>query len=230
MVYLVFMILACISAWGVSQYTPTMPVNDRSQRWFIAVTAFVGAFLFAKLPFWVFGPDQLLHAGAFLFSGKTVLMGLVGGYLSVELAKCYLQIRVSTGDSFVVPVAVGIAVGRLGCFFGGCCFGTPTELPWGVVFPAMDQATRHPTQLYESLFHLLAAIVIFVLLKLKWFNGQLIKLYFLSYFVFRFVTEFIRPEIKLVAGLSVYQLAILLLCPIFVWLWIRDVSRTRAQK
>ena len=67
----------------------------------------------------------------------------------------------------------------------------PTSLPWGVNFG--DGRLRHPTQLYESAFHLLAAVVLFQLQRRQMFRGQLIRVYFVAYFVFRFVTEFIRP-------------------------------------
>ena len=72
------------------------------------------------------------------------------------------------------------------------------------------------------LFHLTMALVLYVLLINGRLQNQLIKLYFISYFAFRFATEFIRPEIGWTFGLSAYQWAIVILIPIFVLLWIRD--------
>jgi phosphatidylglycerol:prolipoprotein diacylglycerol transferase len=46
---------------------------------------------------------------------------------------------------------VALAVGRLGCFLAGCCYGSPTDLPWGVVFPDLGPPARHPVQLYSVL-------------------------------------------------------------------------------
>ena len=221
--YFVFMILAMLAAWAVSQFTPPS-TPEKSQQLFVMSAAFIGAFLAAKVPFWILAPEQLHNAGSFLFSGKTVLFGLVGGYAAVELAKWRLRIRVSTGDGFVVPVATAIGVGRLGCFFTGCCYGLPTNAPWGVVFSSVDSIARHPTQIYESAFHLLMAALTFWLLRKKIFQCQLIKFYFLSYFAFRFCTEFIRPEIKWSYGLTGYQWAIVVLAPVFVALWIRDAN------
>ena len=66
------------------------------------------------------------------------------------------------------------------------------------------------------------AAALYVLLINGRLQNQLIKLYFISYFVFRFVTEFIRPEIRWTFGLSAYQWAIVILVPIFVILWVRD--------
>ena len=51
------------------------------------------------------------------------MCGIVGGYFGVELAKWTLDVRIKTGDTFAVPVAVGVAIGRVACFVGGCCYG-----------------------------------------------------------------------------------------------------------
>ena len=226
MSYAVFTMLGIVAAWFVSNVTRRLTADrirlDASQFWFIALTGFVFAIAFAKLPFLILGADLLHNAGTLLISGKTVLLGLVGGYLGVEIGKRYLGIRTKTGDRFAVPVAVAIGIGRLGCFFGGCCYGTPTELAWGVVFPTVDSIARHPTQIYECLFHLTMAGVLYVLLLQGSLRGQLIKLYFLCYFAFRFATEFVRPEIDWWGGLSGYQWVIVVLFPLFCFLWIRD--------
>ena len=155
------------------------------------------------------------------------LCGLVGGYFGVELAKWLLGVRIKTGDSFAVPVAAAVGIGRLGCFHAGCCYGTPTTMPWGVVFPNVDGLPRHPTQLYEAAFHLSAAAVLFWLQRHGMFRGQLIKLYILSYLVYRFFTELIRPEARLTGGLTGYQWAALVLAILFVWLWVRDATAMR---
>ncbi|GIT30360.1 MAG: hypothetical protein Ct9H300mP1_24060 [Planctomycetaceae bacterium] len=59
--------------------------------------------------------------------------------------------KVSTGDSFAVSIPVAVAIGRLACFTNGCCHGIATGLPWGSI---SGRNRRHPTQIYESLFHL----------------------------------------------------------------------------
>jgi phosphatidylglycerol:prolipoprotein diacylglycerol transferase len=191
-----------------------------SERVAIALGAFCGGMLGAKLPFALLNWDGFLSGTAWFDNGKTLVLGLVGGYFGVEAAKWAMHIRVKTGDSFAVPVAAAIAVGRLACFSAGCCYGTATDLPWGVDFG--DGVRRHPTQLYEFAFHLSCAVVLAVLQARGLFRGQLIKLYILAYLVYRFATEFIRPEPKLWLGLSVYQWAILLFAPVFVFLLLRD--------
>jgi phosphatidylglycerol:prolipoprotein diacylglycerol transferase len=95
-------------------------------------------------------------------------------------------------------------------------------LPWGIVFPSVDSLPRHPTQLYEAAFHFTAAAVLWRLQQRSMLRGQLIKLYILAYVVFRFATEFIRPEARLWGGLTGYQWTCLALAPVFIGLWLRD--------
>ncbi len=232
MYYPLFTLLGCISATIVSVYTSKYTANriqlSITDKIFIVLSGFCTAIIFAKLPFVLLTEDVLHNAGSILFSGKTVLLGLVGGYLGVELGKWFRGVKMKTGDSFAVPVAVAIGVGRLGCFFGGCCYGVGTSLPWGVAFPRVDQVVRHPTQLYEATFHLLMARALFWMLKNGILKGQLIKVYFLAYFAFRFLTEFLRPEIHWAGGLSAYQWAIAVLVPIFIGLWYRDVRNAKS--
>jgi phosphatidylglycerol:prolipoprotein diacylglycerol transferase len=189
----------------------------------LGLGGFCGAMIGAKLPFALSSGAGLIDGSAWLADGKTILCGIVGGYFGVELAKWSLDVQIKTGDTFAVPVAVGVAIGRVACFFGGCCYGTPSSLPWGVVFPlAGDALPRHPTQLYEAGFHLAMAGTLYVLQRRQLFRGQLIKLYILAYLAYRFGTEFIRPEPGLLLGLTGYQWAAVWLAPLFVWLWWRD--------
>ena len=194
-----------------------------SERLGIGLGAFCGAMIGAKLPYVLLDPQGLVDGRAWFDNGKTILFGLAGGYLGVELAKALLDVRIKTGDSFAVPVAAAVAVGRLACFVGGCCFGKPTSLPWGVVFH--DGIPRHPTQLYEAAFHASAACFLAWTESRGLFRLQRIKLYFIAYLVYRFFTEFIRPEPIVALGLTAYQWGALALLPVFAWLWHRDARR-----
>lgn len=202
------------------------------EKFGLGLGGFCGAMIGAKLPFVLYDVEGLLSGGAWFAHGKTIVCGLAGGYLGVEIAKWIMGIRIKTGDSFAAPVALAIAVGRWGCFFGGCCFGTPTSLPWGVVFPtAVDDplVPRHPTQIYESLFHLTMGCVLLYLGRQGWFRGQLMKLYILTYLGYRFLTEMIRPEPRYFIGLTAYQWGAIALAIIFVWLWRRDQIAMNAE-
>jgi phosphatidylglycerol:prolipoprotein diacylglycerol transferase len=190
------------------------------ERLAIGLAAFCGGMLGAKLPFVLLDWEGFLSGSAWFDNGKTLMLGLLGGYFGVEAAKWAMHIRVKTGDSFAAPVAAAIAVGRLACFSAGCCYGTTTDLPWGVDFG--DGIRRHPTQLYEFAFHISCAVILARLQARGHFRGQLIKFYILAYMVYRFATEYIRPEPKLWLELSVYQWAALLFAPVFAFLWLRD--------
>ena len=64
--------------------------------------------------------------------GKSVVVGLLGGFVAVEWVKRRIGVRRSTGDLFVIPLAVGIAIGRIGCFLTGLddhTHGLPADLP-----------------------------------------------------------------------------------------------------
>ncbi len=186
----------------------------------IGLGAFCGAMIGAKLPFVLADWEGLLSGLAWFSNGKTIVFGLVGGYLGVELAKAQLGITTKTGDSFAVPVAGAIAVGRLGCFVGGCCFGKPTGQGWGVDFG--DGLLRHPTQLYESAFHATALLVLLGLERAKVWTGNRIKAYFIAYLIYRFVSEWLRPEPIVGLGLTGYQWTSLILIAMFATLWARD--------
>lgn len=218
--YPTIMALALATGWVVSRRTQRPLPLSVWQRLGLALGAFVGGIVGAKLPFLLADWDGFVSGRAWLESGKTIMVGLVGGYFGVEAAKWALGIQLKTGDTFAAPVAAAIAVGRLACFVAPCCFGTPTDLPWGVDFG--DGVKRHPTQLYEFCFHLSAAFVLAGLQKQGVFRGQLIKLYIIAYLVYRFFTEFIRPEPRGWLDLTVYQWCAVATVPVFVFLWWRD--------
>ncbi|MEI7701575.1 MAG: prolipoprotein diacylglyceryl transferase family protein [Planctomycetia bacterium] len=223
--YPLMMILALSTGvWLKSRQDPDERLEPLERFW-IGMSAFVGAMLAARLPFVVFGIYEGQDFYGLFLSGKTILAGLAGGYLAVELTKKLLGVTVRTGDSFVVPVAGSIAVGRLSCFVGGCCYGVPASQPWAVIFPNVDTVPRHPAQLYEFLFHSLAAVVLHVLTKRGLFRTKLFRMYLIAYCVYRFSSEYLRPEARLVWGLTAYQWSAALLSIVFAYLLFRNPAR-----
>jgi phosphatidylglycerol---prolipoprotein diacylglyceryl transferase len=109
-----------------------------------------------------------------------------------------------TCDVFAPGVALGHAIGRLGCFAAGCCYGTPTTVPWGVTFTHPAAAanvgtplgvTLHPSQLYESGAELLILVALLATERRgRAFPGRTFWLYMLLYGVSRFVIEFYRGD------------------------------------
>jgi phosphatidylglycerol---prolipoprotein diacylglyceryl transferase len=139
--------------------------------------------------------------------GKSVLGALVGGYLAVFLFKKYIGLRRPTGDLFAVAICAGEAVGRWGCFFGGCCYGKPTEVAWAVW---QHNALRHPTQIYLSL------VSLGILLLLLWWELRspqenfLFAVQGILYCTARFIIEFFRETPHSNSGLSTAQWACLI--------------------
>jgi phosphatidylglycerol:prolipoprotein diacylglycerol transferase len=223
--YTGIMLLSILTAaWLYRKSQPTAQLTRR-QRWAVGLGAFCGGMIGAKLPFVLADWDGWLGGRAWLDNGKTIMFGMVGGYFGVELAKGLSGVKQKTGDSFAVPVAVAVGIGRLACFQAGCCYGTATSLPWACRFA--DGVPRHPTQLYEALFHFAAATALMAFQATGHFREQRIKLYFVSYFGYRFASEFIRPEPPLWGGLTGYQWAAVAFIPVFAALWAVDAKRFR---
>jgi prolipoprotein diacylglyceryltransferase len=221
--YTLFMLLA-LAAFVIARRAQPDPQTDpmsRRERFFLAWAAFIGAGLGAKIPFALAaGHEHWLTPQAWLSDGKTLLAGMAGGYLAVELAKKLCGVRGKTGDAIAFPLAVCVAVGRWGCFVNGCCFGTETHLPWATDFG--DGVRRHPTQVYESLFHLAMAIVLWHVARRGLLRWQRLKFYLIAYCAFRFATEFIRPEPRVSGGLTAYQWGAIAMALLLVIQWRLD--------
>jgi phosphatidylglycerol---prolipoprotein diacylglyceryl transferase len=162
------------------------PVDDRARLSVLAGAA-IGAMLGARLLWWIGEPGLPLSQ---LFAGKTIVGGLIGGLIGVELAKKRIGVRTSTGDLFVYPLITAIVIGRIGCFLSGPAdrtHGLATDLPWGLAVG--DGIRRHPVALYEIAF-LLALVP---LLRNVRFPGDRFRAFMLSYLMFRLLVDFLKP-------------------------------------
>ena len=138
-------------ALGVALYRRHRVLTERG-TFAVVVGLLAGAALGNKAVFIIERPDvwHALLAGQVAMPGQSIVGGLLGGLLGVEIAKKLTGQTRSTGDAMVWPLAVGIAVGRIGCFLAWLhddTYGVATALPWGVDFG--DGVARHPTQLYD---------------------------------------------------------------------------------
>lgn len=143
----------------------------------------------------------------FIFTGKSIIGGLIGGYVGVIIAKKILNIKEKRFGNQIAPaIALGMAIGRIGCFLTGCCFGIETSLPFGVNFG--DGIMRIPTQLIEMVFCLILFGYLFYKQKSKKELQPGILFYdlVLYYFIFRFFIEFIRGTEKNILCFSIYQI------------------------
>ncbi|MBX2799235.1 MAG: prolipoprotein diacylglyceryl transferase [Myxococcales bacterium] len=188
------------------------PVPELLTRiWLIAAAAAGGALgakglvLFAD-PWTTWGS---LEQVAGLLSGRTIVGALLGGWLAVELAKVWLRVRVSTGDLYVVPLCVGMALGRVGCFLSGVSDGThglPTALPVGMDLG--DGVPRHPTALYE-----IGVLAVLAVVLGRWTpptQGLRFRVFLGAYLLWRLVIDGWKPGPAPYGGLTAIQLACLL--------------------
>jgi len=167
----------------------------------------LGARLFYVLVYdWSYYQNNLLQIFDLRNEGLVWYGGLILGALA---ALTYLRLKkLPMGkilDLFATYVALGYAFGRIGCFLNGCCFGKPTTLPWGVIFPGLDLVARHPTQLYSSFFALLLFLFLLRLYPRRRFDGQVILSYIIGYAVIRFIIEFFRENLIVWQGFTVSQ-------------------------
>jgi phosphatidylglycerol:prolipoprotein diacylglycerol transferase len=173
-------------------------VVDALDRWWIIAAAAAGGAVGSKILFWIEDPALTLqhwNDPVYLMGGKSIVGGLLGGLIAVEWGKARVGVSTRTGDLFAVPLCVGIAVGRIGCFLTGLAdrtFGSPTSLPWGVDFG--DGVPRHPTQLYEAVFLIALGSMLLALTRRGPVEGDVFKAFMVAYLAFRFAVEWIKPE------------------------------------
>ena len=174
---------------------------------------------------WLVGSAN--SAGAIFAPSHSIAGALAGGIVAVEFWKLAHGVRASTGGALVLPICVGIAVGRLGCFFTGApdyTYGVPTGLPWAVDLG--DGIGRHPVQLYESLA-MLAFTIAYVRARVRgaaWARDHAFHAMIIFYASQRFLWEFLKPYPAVVGPLNLFHLLMLgLIAYGLIW-WRRGVG------
>lgn len=200
------------------------PLSDL-QRIGVIVSVFVGGLLGSAVPAFLSGGLMQEQAEHYLIGPKTILGGLIAGFLAVALFKKVLGIDAETSDGFARGTCLMMAIGRLGCYFAHCCVGAASSAAWAQDFG--DGVRRLPIQLIEAalLFALFAA------LQRLHARGTLadrrLFAFFAVYGVLRFTLEFWRePVAGETAGIGFYQWMALLLATIGVW---QLLKRTRLR-
>ncbi len=179
---------------------------------YVLLTGLAGArlvFILTKLPDYVADPKQVLM---FWHGGLVWYGGFIGAVLfTVYYCKKHRLSFLKYADIIIPYMAMAHAFGRFGCLSAGCCFGRPTSMPWGIVFPRgsmVHQAQQseqlvhfsdaalpvHPTQLYEAGAELLLFALLLWLRPRKRFHGQLFLVWLSAYPVVRSIIEVFRGD------------------------------------
>ena len=202
----IFDVLAWLAAaaavWWLTRQGLQFPAQSFELPYIAALVfgAGLGAYLFGSANLWLSGQSGI---------ARSVEGALAGGIVAIELYKWSAGITVRTGARFALPLALGIAIGRFGCYFAGLddfTYGTPTALPFGHDFG--DGILRHPVQLYESAAMAVFAIVYVVAaLNRNAFvitNGFYLVLVY--YGAQRFLWEFLKPYGTLIGLFTLFHL------------------------
>ncbi len=190
------------------------PISVDSRTW-IFIGAIFGSLFGSRLLGGFENYPELLKSDNWLmefYYNKTILGGLLGGLWGVEITKKIIGEKKSSGDLFVYPLLLGMIIGRIGCFSMGVfeeTYGIPTTLPWGMNLG--DNYSRHPVALYEIIFLAVLWVCLVLIEKnRKLESGMLFKVFMISYLLFRFLLDFIKPHYTWPFGLSSIQTASLI--------------------
>jgi phosphatidylglycerol:prolipoprotein diacylglycerol transferase len=199
----------------------------------VILSAVVGArlfhILFYDLQNTLANPGELLR---FRQTGLVFYGGLVFAVAASVIYSKWKHVSLPVVADIAAPsIAIGQAIGRLGCLMSGCCYGRPASIPWAIKFPYLDYM-RHPTQIYEMLATLAIFVALMLFRKHKTIDGQVIWLYLVLYAVARFVIEFFRGDNpRILMGLTISQvigvLVLIAAVPLGYVLWFSS-ARERA--
>lgn len=195
----------------------TEDIISSNNRLSIILGAVFGAFLGSRIIGSLENPLLLTELSWIaILNTKTIMGGLFGGLLGVEFAKKIIGEKNSSGDLFTFPIIVGIFIGRIGCFLSGIhefTYGKPTLFITGMDLG--DGVLRHPTSLYELIFLFILFLTLKVLNKSNRLPyGMTFQWFMISYFMFRFLIEFIKPNEFFILGLSTIQY-LCILCVVY---------------
>ncbi len=191
---------------------PSERISDLS--FYLLLAAIIGSRVFyillnpgpyIKNPLAIF---KIWEGGLVFYGG--LIFAVITGMIYIKRHGLHLW---QIADIFAPSIAIGHAIGRLGCFFAGCCHGRPAEVPWAVTFTDPHSLAPlgiplHPTQLYESAGEFVIFLILILLRKRQAFRGELFWTYVMLYSILRFFVEFFRGDAArgmLAEGLSLAQ-------------------------
>lgn len=169
-----------------------------------AVGGIIGGRIFYVIGHWEDYREDWLQIFSLPSGGLIFYGGVLGGALAVLIyvKRRGLHVR-QIADVTAPALAIGAAIGRIGCLLRGCCYGKVTNLPWGIEYLDL---VRHPTQIYEIFMNLAIFAILWFWRRRSAYDGQLFIIYLLLYSFARFVVEFFRVTIPVYFGLSGSQI------------------------
>ncbi|MBP5429329.1 MAG: prolipoprotein diacylglyceryl transferase [Elusimicrobiaceae bacterium] len=216
--------------------------------WNLIFIIFVGAIVGGKLLFILVSWSQLgptlaeklsyivhnLRYGFVFFGGMLVAVGALIAYIRYKKLPL-----LKTSDFLIVGLPLGHALGRIGCFLAGCCYGKPTTLPWGVTFtdphalvaPELIGVPLHPTQLYEAILNFALFLLLHYASKKPHKDGKILVEYVWCYALMRFGIEFLRGDFRggFLLGMSPSQLICLAIAGVAFYVWAKFLRNEHAN-
>ncbi|MBW2038044.1 MAG: prolipoprotein diacylglyceryl transferase [Deltaproteobacteria bacterium] len=167
---------------------------------YVLLAALIGSrllFVLMNLQEYSYDPIKALKIweGGLVFYGGLLPAVAIGLWYIKRIGLPLWQVA----DIFAPSVAIGHAIGRIGCFCAGCCYGNACLLPWAVTFKDPQSLAPlgiplHPTQLYSSVTLFLIFAFLIFLRRRKKFHGEILWSYTLVYSIVRFLLEFLRGD------------------------------------
>jgi prolipoprotein diacylglyceryltransferase len=222
-----FVALGVLAAAGVFVLEARRRGQTDERILYVVLGALVGGAIFMRLGTWLQHVDLRENASLvehWLHGNRSILGGLVGAWLGVHVAKRVVGYRQRTGDLFAPAVALGMAVGRVGCLLTELP-GTPTGSSYGVTLDASTAdllgaptgVALHPSFVYEIVFHALAFVLLWFWLRHRLTApGETLTFYLAAYGVFRFLVEYVRGNEVAWEGLTRPQLFLLVTVPLLL--------------
>lgn len=168
------------------------------------VGGIIGSRLFYVIGHWNYYSNNLMQAVMIQSGGLVWYGGLVGGALAIFLFLRTKKLPIATFADIIAPsLAMGAAIGRVGCLLNGCCYGKPTSLPWAINLLGVE---RHPSQIYEFFMNLIIFGIVWGMRDRLSKPGMLFWLYLSGYSLGRFSVEFVRVTVPAWLGFSASQL------------------------
>lgn len=234
--YGVMLVLAMLSAVNLAAYLAKREKLDPENIHDVSLWALLGGLGGARLFYvWQYWGTRIKSLGdAFkIWEGGIVLYGgIIGGALAFSLfwARRRFPFRPMM-DTTAPAIAIGIAIGRIGCFLNGCCWGDACDLPWAVQFPAQSPAwwaqvnrgmisatdphslALHPTQIYSAIDGFIICALLLAFYPIRKRDGQVFALLMLTYPISRFLIEYLRND----EGVFTYGMTISQFISIFIF-------------